>query len=170
MKNKNSMQHYTYTFQRSQIANGDVRDFLAKYDPHKLNNDRLAEFAGRINFRFANMGEAKVPVHSELRILLRHLHAIWPWSAYFMDLTQPLGPDIAANKKPLLSLAMCVCDRWCDETQARLVIRPQIQRFLYYSHESIDRLGKRAQLQSKTLVARHEAVAEQFQPILKYLS
>jgi hypothetical protein len=169
MNNRKFIHDYAFTFNRSQISKGDVGDFLAKYDPHKLANDRLAELAGRINLRFEDIGDAEVPAHSELRILLRRMHAIWPWSAYFLDLAQPLGPATAANEKPLLALALCVCDRWCDESQARRVIKPQIRRFVFHSHAAIDRLGKRAQMKSEILVTRHEAVDRQFQPILKYL-
>jgi len=166
MNKNNQMQNSTYTFTRSQIQQGDVREFLVKHDPAKLTNERLAELFGGISLHFAGVGDSEVASHSELRILLRRLHAIWPWSAYFMDLDRPLGPAITANNKPLLALALCVADRWCDEIQARRAIKPQLQRFKFNCHEAVDRLAKRAGLNASVIQDRHQAVTQQLQPLL----
>ena len=77
-----------------------------------------------------------------------------------------MGPDIAANKKPLLALALCAADRWCDEMQVRRVIKPQLKRFLFNSHEAVDRLAKRAGLGAGVIQDRHQAVTQQLQPLL----
>ena len=169
MNKKIQIQNRTYTFTKSQIQQGDVREFLKKHDPAKLTNERLAELFGGISLRFDGVGDSAVASHSELRILLRHLHAIWPWSAHFMDLIQPLGPAIAANEKPLLALALCVCDRWYDEAQARRTIKPQLRHFHFYAHEAIDRLGRRSGFSEVIMADRHQAVTEQLRPLLEYL-
>ena len=158
-----------YTFTRSQIQQGDVREFLAKFNPARLTNDRLAALFGGIHLSFDGLADCEIPTHGELRILLRRLHASWPWSAYCMDLTRTLGPDIGANKKPLLALALCVADRWIGTEQAHRVIRPQLQRFIFTAHDVIDRLGKRGGQEAGALHARHQAVTQQFRTLLDYL-
>jgi hypothetical protein len=170
MKNKiTKLQHPKYTFRQSHILRGDVRELLTQLDPHRLPNARLADLFGRIHLQFEGIADCEVPNHPELRILLRRMHAIWPWSGFFLDLERPLGPSVGVNQTPLLALAMCVSDRWCGKAQAERVIKPQLMRFLHYSHEAIDRLAKRAQLPAQTTAARHVAVTQQIQPFIKNL-
>lgn len=167
MKDKIQQQQSNYAFQRSQILDGDVRDFLTQFDPARLANSRVAELFGGIHLEFECVAECEIPNHSELRILLRRLHAIWPWSGYFLDLTRPLGPVTGVNKTPLLAMALCVADRWYDDTQASRVIKPQLRRFAYDANAVIDRLAQRAGLDAEAIAARHAAVNHQFQNILQ---
>jgi hypothetical protein len=170
MKDKIQKQQKTsYTFQRSEILQGDVRGFLTTYDPFKLPNDRVRDLFGAIHIHFEDVADCIVPTHPELRILMRRAHAIWPWSAFFLDLNEPLGPRVGVNETPLLALALCVADRWCDRTHANRVIKPQLRRFQHYSHEAIDRLSKRAQLPADVVEARHVAVTQQIQPFIDTL-
>jgi len=170
MKNKIPGQQNTrYTFQRSHILRGDVRDFLTKYDPFRLPNNRILDLFGSIQLQFEDVANCVVPTHPELRITMRRMHAIWPWSAFFLNLDHPLGPPVGVNETPLLALALCVSDRWCGQTQATHVIRPQLRRFLHYSHASIDRLAKRAELPAQIIEARHLAVTQQIQPFIDTL-
>jgi len=166
MNTTNQIQNRSYTFTRSQIQRGDVRAFLTQLDPAKLTNDQLAALFGRLHLAFDGIADCEIPTRGELRILLRRLHAIWPWSGFFLDLEQPLGPALGANTKPLLALALCVADRWIDAAQAHRVIRPQLQRFLFTAHDTIDRLGKRAGQKASVIQARHEAATRQFQALL----
>jgi hypothetical protein len=167
MKNKIQNQKSIYTFGRSQIAQGDVREFLVKFDPARLSNDKVRELFGTISFIFEDIEKREVHTHSELRILLRRLHAIWPWSAFFLNLTEPLGPDVGTNKKPLLALALCVADRPFNEVQLLNVVKPQLRRVQFRSHEAMNRLGKRVGIPTRTIEARHRAIDRQFQPFLK---
>ena len=158
-----------YIFSRSQILPGDVRDFLTKYDPFKLPNDKVRKLFGSLAIQFEDVTDCVAPTHPELRILLRQMHAIWPWSAYFLDLDQPLGPPVGVNQTPLLAVALCISDRWCSPVQANRVIKPQLRRFQHYSHAAIDRLSKRAQLPADVVEARHVAVTQQVQPFIDTL-
>lgn len=169
MKDKIQIQKQIYTFGRSQIASGDVREFLAKFDPMRTSDTEVKDRFGAISFRFEDLEGGEVNNHADLRILLRRLHAIWPWAGYFLDLDEPLGPEVGVNKTPLLALAMCAADRPLDAKQMLHVVKPQLRRFLFWSHEAIDRLGKRAGLQSRTTRARHRAVDKQFQSFLQKL-
>ena len=169
MNTNNQTQNHTYTFTRSQVQQGDVREFLANHDPAKLTNDQLAALFGRLHLAFDGIAGCEIPAHGELRILLRRLHAIWPWSGFFLDLEQPLGPAIGANQNPLLAMALCVADRWIGTEQAHRVIRPQLQRFIFTAHDVIDRLGKRGGQEARALQARHQAVIQQFQTFLAHL-
>jgi hypothetical protein len=147
----------------------DVRIFLTEFDPFKLPNDRIVDLFGVIHLHFEGVADCIVPTHPELRILLRRTHAIWPWSAFFLDLDQPLGPPVGVNETPLLALALCVSDRWCDRVQANRVIKPQLRRFLHFSHEAIDRLAKRAQLPTQITEARHLVINQQIRPFVDTL-
>ena len=169
MKDKVQNQKCIYKFTRSQIATGDVREFLAKYDPARLDNSRVAELFGAISFQFDGFEEGEIHAHAELRILLRRLHAIWPWSGFFLNLRESLGPKVLLTKTPLLALAMCVADRPFDEKQILHTVKPQLRRFQFRSHEIIDRLGKRAGIPVRTLKARHGAVDKQFRTFLNNL-
>ena len=167
MKDKIQKQHSIYTFQRSQISTGDVREFLTKYDPARLPHHQVAELFGGISFQFEGIDAGEIHTQSEPRILLRRLHAIWPWAAYFLNLDQPLGPAVGLNKTPLLAMAMCVADRPFDEKQILHIVKPQLRRFQFRSHEAVDRLGKRAGIPARYVAARHRAIDKQFQPYLQ---
>ena len=170
MKDKIPKQQQTnYTFQRSQILQGDVRDFLNQFDPQRLTNGRLAGLIGGIQIEFEGIAECELPSHSELRILIRRLHAIWPWAGFFLDLEKPIGPAMGVNKTPLLAMALCAADRWYDDGQASRVIKPQLRRFVFNANAVIDRLGQRVGLSAGVIAARREAVARQFQGIFKKL-
>ena len=169
MNDKIQNQQSIHCFTRSQIARGDVRDFLTKYDPARLSNSRVAELFGAISFKFEGIEDGEVHTNGELRILLRRLHAIWPWSGFFLNLKESVGPGMGLNKTPLLALAMCVADRPFDEKQVLNTVKPQLRRVLFRSHEIIDRLGKGAGIPARTIAARHRAVDKQFRTILNNL-
>ena len=169
MKDKIQNQQSIHRFTRSQIAQGDVREFLTKYDPPRLDNSQVAKLFGAISFKFEGIEEVEVHTNGELRILLRRLHAIWPWSGFFLNLKESLGPGMGLNKTPLLALAMCVADRTSGEDQVLNVVKPQLRRFQFRSHEIIDRLAKRAGIQARTIKARHSAVDKQFKSKLNNL-
>ena len=169
MKDKIQNQQSIHRFTRSQIAQGDVREFLTKYDPHRLENSQVAKLLGAISFKFEGIEEVEVHTNGELRILLRRLHAIWPWSGFFLNLRESLGPKVRLNKTPLLALAMCVADRPFDEKQVLHTVKPQLRRVLFRSHEIIDRLAKRAGIPARTIKARHSAVDKQFKSMLNNL-
>ena len=79
MKDKIQNQQSIHRFTRSQIAQGDVREFLAKFDPMRTSDTEVKDRFGAISFQFEDLEGGEVNNHAELRILLRRLHAIWPW-------------------------------------------------------------------------------------------
>lgn len=169
MKDKNKINQCIYTFSKPQIQRGDVRDFLAKHDPFRLSNNRVESLLGRVVICFEGISVSEVPIHPQLRPLLRRLHAIWPWSGFFLDLTEPLGPACGINKLPLQALGLCLTDvklaLWQKSEHAHFAIGPQLQHFFNDCHEVIDHLGRRTSLSSDTLHARHDAVSWQFNGI-----
>jgi hypothetical protein len=161
-----------YRFRRDQVGTGDVRKFLEEYDPHRLPNSRVAELFGGVAFDFDVSDPVEVPQHPALRILLRRLHAIWPWSGFFLALDQPLGPAVGINKVPLLALGLCISDFEIfvrpAKRESRLTISgPQLRKFRDIAHDTVDRLGRRAGLPTIVIQARHDAVAAQLNLVLK---
>jgi hypothetical protein len=100
-----------YTFNQTQIQNGDVKDFLVKYDPFRLSQADLRRLFGNLAVDFEGIEEDQiVPTHPALRILGQRLHAIWPWSPFFLHLECSLGPSGPVGDFPLFALGLCISD------------------------------------------------------------
>jgi hypothetical protein len=171
MENKIQVPKRVYTFRRDQVVTGDVRGFLREYDPFRLSNSRLAELAGNLLISFEGAEDmCVVSTHPELRVLLRRLHAIWPWSAYFLDLDRPIGPSSFLNDKPLLAIGLSIADvtlcyrRATDHLQ--ITCGPQLQQFYNTCHDVANRLGIRAGLSTQQIANRHLAIHNQFKDVL----
>ena len=164
-------QFIIHTFRRDQIETGDVREFLTQYDPFRLSNNRVGELFENLSLDFEGVEKGAVSTHRQVRVLLRRLHAIWPWSGFFMNLSQPMGPSNRINDLPLLALGLSLSDltwcRWEATQQSQLKVGPQLQIFSGICHDVVNRLGKRAQFSPEILQARHEAVTRQFNHVLK---
>src|ERR1035437_4149491 len=167
IQNKHKQEQVLYTFRFDQVVTGDVREFLEKYDPFRLPSSRIRELFGSLVLGFEGVDNAAVATHPEIRVLLRRLHAIWPWSGYFLDLERPLGPANAINDFPLLGIGLSLSDmvmcRWAKTNEARIKVGPQLQVYRNTCLDVVNRLGKRARLSAETIQARHMAVAKQFQ-------
>jgi hypothetical protein len=163
---KHKQEQVLYTFRRSQILTGDVREFLEKYDPFRLPSSRIGELFGNIVLGFEGVEDAAVPTHPEVRVLLRRLHAVWPWSGYFMNLEMPMGPTNFINDFPLLGIGLALSDmvmcRWATTNELRIKAGPQLSQFHTTCLAVLYRLGKRAQLRDEAIYARHPAINQQF--------
>jgi hypothetical protein len=126
IQNKHKQEQVLYTFRHDQIVAGDVREFLEKYDPFRLPGSRIKELFGNLVLGFEGVENAAVATHPEMRVLLRRLHAIWPWSGYFLDLEAPIGPANAINNYPLLGIGLSLSDfvmcRWATTNQLRISV------------------------------------------------
>ena len=163
---KHKQETVLYTFRPDQILTGDVREFLEKYDPFRLPNSRIKELFGNIVLGFEGVENAAVATHPEVRVLLRRLHAIWPWSGYFLNLEKPIGPANAINDFPLLGIGLSLSDlvmcRWAKSNQLRIRVGPQLSQYHGTCLDVLYRLGKRAQLPEEAIYARHPAINAQF--------
>jgi hypothetical protein len=145
IQNKHKQEQVLYTFRQSQILTGDVRGFLEKYDPFRLPSRRIRELFGSLVLRFEGMEDAAVSTHPEVRVLLRRLHAIWPWSGFFLHLEMPMGPANAINDFPLLGIGLSLSDmlvcRWETTNQLRIKAGPQLGQYRATCLDVLSRLG-----------------------------
>ena len=167
---KTQSQTTVYTFRREQVLQGDVRQFLDHFDPIRLSNSRLKELAGNLVIAFEGCEPCAVSTHPELRILLRRLHAIWPWAGYFLNLKRPLGHSSFVNDRPLLAIGLSLSDlSFCHRERTDelwVCYGPQLHEFRNTCHIVSNRLGSRAGISTKKLTARHLAIHEQFEGVL----
>ena len=164
---KHKQEQVLYTFRHDQIVTGDVREFLEKYDPFRLPSSRIRDLFGNIVLRFEGVEEdATVSIHPEVRRLLRRLHAIWPWSGYFLNLEASIGPANAINNYPLLGIGLSLSDmlmcRWAKTNQLRIKVGPQLTEYHTTCLRVLYQLGKRAQLPAEAIYSRHMPINNQF--------
>jgi len=166
IQNKHKQEQVLYTFRLDQILTGDVRDFLEQYDPFRLPSSRIRELFGNLVLGFEGVEDAAVSTHPEIRVLLRRLHAIWPWSGFFLNLEKPIGPANSINNFPLLGLGLALSDmvvcRWATTNQLRIKVGPQLTEYHTTCLRVLYQLGKRAQLPVESIYARHPAINAQF--------
>jgi hypothetical protein len=171
MKDKiqDSKQITIYTFRRQQIEMGDVRRFLTSFDPFRLPPNRLQDLCGSLVLKFEDIHAGDVPLQPQLRILLRRIHAIWPWSGLFLNLDHPIGCAGPFNNFPLLAVGLCVSDfklgLWDGTRQALLEVGPQLHEFYQVCHDVVARMGNRIGLPVEVIAAWHQAVESQFKHI-----
>ena len=167
IQKKHKQEPVLYTFRLDQILTGDVREFLEQYDPFRLPSSRIRELFGSLVLGFEGVENAAVATHPEIRVLLRRLHAIWPWSGYFLNLEKPIGPANAINDFPLLGIGLSLSDmvmcRWAKTNEARIKVGPQLTQYHTTCLAVVYQLGKRAQLPAEAINARHMAINKQFQ-------
>jgi hypothetical protein len=166
---QDSKQITIYTFRHEQIETADVREFLTSFDPFRLPRNRLQDLCGSLVLKFEDIQTGDVPLHPQLRILLRRMHAIWPWSALFLNLDHPIGCAGPFNNFPLLAVGLCLSDfklgLWDATREARLEVGPQLHEFCRVSQDVVARMGHRIDLPSAAIAARHAAVESQFKHI-----
>jgi hypothetical protein len=157
-----------YTFRRDQIETADVREFLTLFDPFRLPGSRVRDLFGNVVIDFEGV-DCAVPAHQEVRVLLRRLHARWPWSGFFLDLNRPLGAANPVNQSPLLVVGMALSDlaiiHWEVTNRYGLRVGPQLNQYQSLCHDVVNRLGKRAQLPARVIKVRHTAIDEQFKQL-----
>lgn len=163
---KRKQEPVLFTFRYDQIVAGDVREFLEKFDPFRLPSSRIQELFGNLVLGFEGMENAAVSTHPEVRILLRRLHAIWPWSGYFLDLEKPLGPANCINDFPLLGIGLSLSDmvicQWAKTDQLRIRVGPQLSEYHTTCLRVLYKLGKNAGIPAEAIYARHPAINAQF--------
>ena len=166
---QDSKQITIYTFRRQQIETGDVREFLTSFDPFRLPRNRLQDLCGSLVLKFEDIQTGDVPLQPQLRMLVRRMHAIWPWSGVFLNLDLPIGCAGPFNDFPLLAVGLCISNfklgLWDDRQQARLEIGPQLHEFHRVSHDVVTRMGNRIGLSAEAIAARHKVVDLQFKDI-----
>jgi hypothetical protein len=166
IQNKHKQEQVLYTFRHDQIVAGDVREFLEKYDPFRLPSSQIKELFGNLVLGFEGVENAAVATHPEMRVLLRRLHAIWPWSGFFLNLEAPIGPANAINNYPLLGIGLSLSDfvmcRWATTNQLRIRVGPQLSQYHATCLAVLYRLGKQAKLLDEAIYARHAAINKQF--------
>lgn len=86
----------------------DVREFLIAFDPSRLPRNTLQDLCGKLVLKFEEIQTGDVPLHPQLRILLRRMHAIRPWSGLFLNLDHPIGCAGPFNNFPLLAVGLCL--------------------------------------------------------------
>jgi len=164
---KHKQEQVLYTFRYDQIVAGDVREFLEKFDPFRLSNSRVRELYGNLVLGFEGVENSAVFTHPEVRVILRRLHAIWPWSGFFLDLENPVGPSKSINNYPLLGLGLSLSDmwicQWAKTNEARIKVGPQLQQYRNTCLDVVNRLGKKTGLSAEVIQARHLAIDKQFQ-------
>jgi hypothetical protein len=166
IQNQHKQEPVLYTFRYDQVVTGDVRGFLEQYDPFRLPSNRIRELFGNLVLGFEGVENAAVSTHPEIRVLLRRLHAIWPWSGYFLNLERPIGPANAINNFPLLGIGLSLSDmvmcRWAKTDQFRIRVGPQLSQYHTTCLRVLYQMGKRAQLPAEAIYARHMPINEQF--------
>jgi hypothetical protein len=157
-----------YTFRRDQIGTADVREFLMQYDSFRLPGSRIQDLFGNVVIDFGGV-DCAVAGHQEIRVLLRRLHAIRPWSGGFLDLNRPLSAANPGNQFPLLVVGMAWSDlamiHWEATNQFGLRVGPQLEQYQSLCHDVVNRLGKKAQLPARGIKVRHTAIDEQFKQL-----
>ncbi len=100
---KDSKQITIYTFRRQQIETGDVREFLTSFDPFRLPRRRLQDMCGSLVLKFEDVQTCDVPLHPQLRILLRRLQSVPQWSGICLNWDHPIGGAGPYSDSPLLA-------------------------------------------------------------------
>lgn len=170
MMKKTQSQRTVYTFRREQVLQGDVREFLGNFDPIRLSMSRLKNLAGNLILAFEGSEPCAVSTDPELRLLLRRLHAIWPWSGFFLNLERPIGASSFVNDRPLLAVGLSLSDLiicyWERTDEVRLRYGSQLEQYRSTCHEIADRLGQKAGISARDIALRHNSINEQFEGIL----
>ena len=174
MKLNPDFQGEHYLFRRDQVLSTDLREFLRRYEPSRLNPFELRTLFGSVSIELEDAVKCgdllSVP---EARTLLRGLDAVWPWIGFFLDLTKPLGSPDTLGSLPMLAYGLSIIDleliAW-DRT-ATCSVRPNKAQFLEFQDRcfrAVTTLGCRAEIPFDVLVDRKNAISGQLTRILLF--
>lgn len=169
------MSNECYTFQRRNVCETDVWDFIKRYDPHRFEKVQLRKYFGTLTIRFEGCDEADLLFTAETpRRFFRTLAHQWPWAGYFLRLspiTAKSTVEESADADVFLALALSQCPierKRCRqiETCSMVVTSERISSFIESAKAAAATLGKLVEIDDESIAHRQQILARTLQNYL----